>query len=228
MRQTERPGRIFAIDGQQFDFKDGDAESKAKAEARKDKYNRELIERRQKLAGRELTEKELERGLQRNDDRSLREKMADDRWKPTKGVEQTDDPNPFRRAMANGLHLPQRKETKAELYERSAKEWDEQRAAEAAQVEFDSNPKRKRAVELAEASLEAVLFDPDYKTSDVVKATQRVRQAKEGDLSVFKGMHDEFVADRKARADARIGDVDAQLAELRAHKAELIDSGFDL
>jgi hypothetical protein len=193
-----------------------------------EQYASETIRRREALANRTLTAAELDDGLARRDNRTAIERSKDRLWQITPVSQPAaEEPNPFRAAMSRGDHLPRKRETRKQLYERAAKEYDAKLAAEAAAEEFASDPRRAKAVAIAEQALELVQFDPAASFAEVERAKQTLAQAKSGCLDVAKQMLDEGRAVREQRHDARTAELDKQIATLRAERVGHVGEEFE-
>lgn len=209
----------FHAFGRNFPFT---RETKEQVRDEMQRYADEVIARREKIAGRKLSDTELLHGIQHPEDRGARQRAADSNWHPTPVT--ADEPvqpsNPF---AGEPPKRPGAKETRAEFWERSRKEYEQRQKAEAAEARFRDDPRRVRAVAHAEEMLERVLFDPTQPQSAVERAKQRVRQAREGALDVYREMDRQFQAEQKERRAARVAEANAKIAEVLAE----VDAGFE-
>lgn len=194
-------------------------------------YGNALISRREKLAGRTLTPSELINGVNHKEDRDTGRQISDKYWKPVPVQDQPADDatNPWRARLAE----QQKKDRLAKMSPRSqmlaqmADDHDAKQVAEAERVAFESEPRRQKAIANAEAILEKVLFDASQPMSAVIKAKQRLRQAREGDLATYKTLAHEFIARQDDAKAARLEELDQQLAELRQQRVELGGDKFE-
>jgi hypothetical protein len=193
-----------------------------------EQYASETIRRREALANRTLTGEELENGLPRKDNRSALEKSRDRLWQITPVSQPAaEEPNPFRAAMARGDHLPKKKEDRAALYRRAAKEWDQKVQDQQAAEEFANCPRRAKAVAIAEAALETSLFDPAASFSEVNQARMTLEQCRRGCLDVAKQMLDEGRIVREQRHDAKTAELDRAIFELRQQRMAHVGEAFE-
>lgn len=222
-------GNYHSYCGQKFYYTPYDRASEQAARDNLEAYARSVIAQKEKLAGRRLTALELLQGIDHQEDRDIRQKIVDENWRPTLDVgnDPGDDPNPFRRAMANGLHKSDKPETRKQFYERVAKEWDDKNAAEEAKARFDNDPRRLKAVAVAKQQLELVRFDQYAPQSLVIKAEQALRQAREGDLSTFKSMNKDICRVRGAALDERVANMNAEIGRFQLKKRELLGEEFE-
>jgi hypothetical protein len=154
--------------------------------------------------------------------------MADENWRPTlPATKDANDPNPFRRALDDGSYDPRvdytRPIDRKKMHKAAADEWDRAEAAKAEKAAFDANPVRMKAIEAAEKHLERIVFDPSQSESALVRAQQLVRQAREGDLLVFRERYNESQATLRKQADERRAKFDEQIAALTSERDGLAD-----
>lgn len=146
----------------------------------------EAIEaRRQKLAAKDLSAKELVNGVTRGP-LPVRERLAHDQWRPITGDEAPAPSNPFRKDLENlererkyeGMSIRER------LTREAADRWDSDKAQaerEAQrQAEFAADTRRQRALALAQSQYEWALFAPEATAGDVAHAERTLRQLQEG------------------------------------------------
>lgn len=188
-----------------------------------EQFAEQTIARRERIAGRPLTAKELAHGILRADDRIAMQKIEDANWRPTISTPEQEK-NPITRMReAGGLNTgPRKKETRKEMWARVEGEVQ-------ARLDGDAppDPQRQRAIDLAEAQLEVAQFDPAASYRDVERARQTLRQAREGDIATAKTMLDAGRAASGQRHDARVQARDAEVAALRAERANIVGEEFD-
>jgi hypothetical protein len=166
--------------------------------------------------------------VNREDDRDIRQRMADENWQPTlPAAKGTVEQNPYRRALEDGSYDPRPKYAdridRKQMHKQAAEEWDRAEAAKAEKAAFDANPVRMKAIEAAERHLEKIMFDPSQSKSALVRAQQVVCQAKEGDLVVFRDRFNSEQAALRQQADERRAKYDEQIAALAAERDGLAD-----
>lgn len=156
-------------------------------------YSDEVIARRERYAGRKLSGAELLHGIAHAEDRDERTRLRDSQFAPV-GSQPTAEPtNPFDEPLANGGRYDRTRETRKQMYERAAKEWE----ANHAPVEEIIDEKRQRAIALAEQALEKAMFSP-VPMSELVRAQQMRAQA-EADIEAFASMYSDYSTRERER-----------------------------
>jgi len=193
-------------------------------EAEAVEYANQVVARREKIAGRELSARELIDGVAHKEDRPVRQRIADEQWRPYADDASSSERNPFRAAREQGLlDRGGKRETRAEMWQRVEREEDAKLAAEDAKTAYANDARRQSAISHAENLLETVLFDPAQPESVVVRARQLVQQAKQGRLDAFKQLANDFSAVIDGQKEARAKALDEQIATLRGEKRELFE-----
>lgn len=220
VRYTEGAG-YYHYAGKSFPFVVHDRASKQAAYKQLTEWADEVIARREKMAGRVLSEHELHHGVAHTEDRDTRQRIADQNFRVvvTVDAEPADD-NPFRDHRETRPTHPSN--ARREIYAKAEREWDERKESAEAKAAFDNDPRRLKAVAHAEEMLERARFS-DVPMSVVVRAEQALRQAKEGDLSAYREMSRTIAAAFQSHHDAKVREVDTQLDRLRQARAELAD-----
>jgi hypothetical protein len=209
----------FHAFGKTFPFVESDPTSKRAAMTAMNEHAAKVVERRQRYAGHELSVDELVRGVHHAEDRDARTRIADDNWRPFVVPVDTQPTNPF----ANDDRDPRRPETREQFRKRMAKEWDVKLQSPAA-----PDKEREALVAEAEAIYEQVLFDPTAPMSAVVRAEQRVRQARLGDIDHARSLVGEYRDAVEAQRKDRVTEIDQQINALRAQRNELAPPTADL
>jgi hypothetical protein len=178
------------------------------------------------LSAREL----LQGGIDRPETRTPAEIIEANRWQPVV-TRPAVDPNPWvaNEAQVDSIMsaLHPRRETTKQFIRRAANEYqDRLDAAESANADA---ARRASAVAHAEAHLEKMRFSADASRGDVERASQMLRQAKEGDLSAYRTMSEAVTADEQAKFDQKQAEhnlrVAAALEELEYSKPTPIFEG---
>ena len=189
-------GIRYAIFGQRFTTREA-----------AEKFRDERAAKLNKLAGRQLTDRELLTGPAKPDTRRAAQRAADENWKVVTGDEEVEpDDNPFRKSKERPA--PNAREA---IRRKSEAEWDARRERAEQQAERDADPERQRAIKFAAEALERARYSSTSSYSDVVKAEQLLAQAKTGALEHFRVMADNIVAkevdryaEQRAAAEKRL------------------------
>ncbi|MBX3427585.1 MAG: hypothetical protein KF688_18035 [Pirellulales bacterium] len=163
------------------------------------KFADATVKRREQLAGRELDELTMRRGVEHPNDMDARARAAASNWRPFV-VETKREVNPFDDVPESSVgdrDLDMARNARKRIYKQAKKDWADREPAPA-------DPKRDAAIEWAEAHLERVMFDPSQPQSAVLAAEQMLRQAKEGDLGRFREMSEAATASLDAQQDERV------------------------
>jgi hypothetical protein len=202
------PQTKFTIFGKSFD-------TLAEAESHRDV----TVERRQNIAGRKLSERELLFGVR--DGRAggwetPGQRVAAENWRPTETpaepraieFEPVEDYKPGR---------PMPPKQRAALSE--AQYW-ERKAREAGLSEIATDPTRAAAKEYAAGVWEKVAFSPHSTTAQIAKAEQLLKQA-DHDLTTFTKMADSFRAQTVIAHAERTVAMEQQVAQVISRNSAL-------
>lgn len=171
----------------------------------------EIIKRRETIAGRKLSAKELREGVAHRDDMDERAKVAAQQWQPTMPVEEAGEQNPFRKARLE----PKEPRNRKELMAKAERDYDAKLEREAADADSKADPRRAKARATADELWEQVAFDPTATTSQLVAVEQLQRQAS-GDLAAYKTMNESIVASRQSAHDKQVAIAQAEAEQALA------------
>jgi hypothetical protein len=213
---------VCGIDKTEFAFDKTDKESRRAALSKLDAHGSKLISQLETQAGRPLNPLELLHGVSHVDTRTRDERVAEITAKRL----QEKRPgsvrvNPYQVAIDAGEVDPPKKETRREMYERRALEWDEQQKVADEQRNKAMDQARQRSVEEAEKELLQMRFDPKATLQDINKAEMRLELAREGDLGEYRRQAHEWQAIKQARIDGQSAAIDQQIRDLQKRKVEM-------
>jgi len=187
-----------------------DPASRADAFAKCQAHIQTTIDRRTKLAGRALTDRELFHGIPHSDSRAPEVRAKDNAWRftPTPTIETPVSPMDDDRFKAT----PQ-SESKKSFYERMDSAY---QARMAGVPEMEA--KRQQAIAFSQTALESVLFDATATQAEVDAARRLTIQAEKGCLDTFKTMADSWADERAAVKSERISALNLEIAQREAEK----------
>lgn len=170
----------------------------------------EIIARREAIAGRPLSARELrEGGIAHADPRSERERLADAQWQPKLPRAPKVDDNPFRQSEDDDdddISARERIRRKAE------REWDAKKEREADRT----SPQRLAAIKEATETLELLRYEPTATQREIDQAQRLLQQAEIGDLAHYRAMRDAINDSRIARYGDEATKAQERLAQAQA------------
>ncbi|HZZ29613.1 MAG TPA: hypothetical protein VFE46_16570 [Pirellulales bacterium] len=213
VRYFEKRDRfIHSLDGKEFGFDPTNKSSRKAALARLNEHGTKVISTLESNAGRPLSDHELSRGVEHFDDRTRNERVAEFTAQAMRQAKnEVARENPYQKALDSGFVDPERRETRRDMYERCAREWDTKADAEAERLELESDPKRQRAVSHAKRELLEMRFDPHFTFSEIKAAEARLELARSGDLAHYAVLDREWRDAKQAKIDARVAAVTSRL-----------------
>lgn len=205
--QTTESGNaiVCPYTGQRFKFDSPSSRVKALDAFRQ--HTDAVIARREKIAGRTLTARELVHGVQHADLRDALTRAHDNAWRPTPVATEQESKHPF--DVFGDTEKP-----------KTWKQFDaEMRAKYDARVgkKPDVSEQQREAEECARQAWEDVAFDSTATAADVQKA-DRLRQQAAGDLEVFASLYSEHLAACDAREAMRRAELGARIADLEQQR----------
>ena len=177
-----------------------------------------IIAKREAIAGRSLSARELRDGVSHRDNMTTEDKVAAQNWHPTMPPEPEGEKNVFRKARLE----PKEPRNRRELMARAEREYDAKLAGEAAKAVVD--PRRQAAIAHVEDLWEQVAFDPTATSSDLV-AVEQLRRQSAGDLKEFKQMSETVVAKRAERHGELTKAAQVEFERARVHLEALKPPG---
>jgi hypothetical protein len=218
--------RYVSFDRAEFPFIPTNAESKKVAFDKMMDYSEKAVAAIEQHAGRALSPQELVHGIDHPENRTLSEVVAQSQPDPQPRFDSSTE-NPYQRALDMGLGNPNRKQTKEEMYQRKAAEWEAKRQTEADKAAFDADPQRQRAIAHAARELQALKFDPSATVAEIEQAETRLHVARHESLNEYREMDRHYQQEKRAKIDAATDAVTKQIEALKAKRAEIETHEFD-
>lgn len=223
LRYSQKADKLtLHLDGSEFPYIANNRASMKLALDAMEAHGNKVLAALDAQSGKILSDHELLYGLEHVETRTVQQQIAAEQ-KPREYF----DGNPYERALQMGLGEPNRKETKAELYQRKAAEWELKKAEERQAAEFANDPKRVKAVQHANQELVGMKFDPDITQEELEAAQQRLQIAISGDLNEYRRLDSEWREVRKLKIAEAQAVVDAQIQSLRQRRFEIETKSFD-
>jgi hypothetical protein len=172
--------------------------------------------RREKLAGRTLTDREVYKGIEKPDTRTTAEKIEAANFRVLTGEQPKEDDNPFRSDDWRERHGRKEPETASQRQKRLEREWDAKQAERERLATIAADPARQALVASAEQALEFARFSPTTTFSDVVKAEQLLAVARAGDLDFAKSLASDLNTKVETDYSAQRQAAQKRLADARA------------
>jgi hypothetical protein len=211
---------VSLIDGAEFTFAVHDASSKKAAYDRMTQHATAVIQAIESRSG-PLSDTELYAGVSHREDRPLAQQIADHapdaqpRHNPEKD-------NPYKVALSLGLGNANLKETKQQMYERLAAEWEAKHQAKSAQAAFDNDPQRVALRTKVQRILQGAKYDASLTQSDLEDLETILHVAKTSDnLAEPHGLLDAWHGRQRDRIDGEVSKLDEQVAALRKRRDAL-------
>lgn len=229
---TTKGKNLISFDGKAFQFDPESSQSRRRALQKLNEHSRQILETIRAKMGREPTYREILEGAPHADDLSVADRIKLQTRKVASirpGEEDVaENSNPFRRLAA----MPRQRDHTAPLedretrYAKLADEWDRRQAIEEAQRQFDSNPKRREAIDHASRVLWEMKYDPTIPQSQIEDAKFRLEIARRGPLSEYAIQHQKFQDWLTVRNENQRAALDSQIAELQRKRESIDGDGY--
>jgi hypothetical protein len=187
-----------------------DPASRADAYAKCQAHIQTTIDRREKLAGRRLTDRELFHGIAHVDSRAPEIRAKDNAWRFTPTPT---DATPISPMDDDRFKATPQAESKKSFYQRMDSAYQTRMAGVPAM-----EAKRQQAISFSQAALESVLFDSTASQAEVDAARRLTVQAEKGCLDTFKTMADSWADERAAVKSERISALNIEIAQREEEK----------
>ena len=212
---------IFPIDNSEWPYT---AATRDKVQAQAREHATKVIEALDRHSGRTLTTAELYgNGVEHFDDTPTAAKVQI----LATSTEPAAPGNPGTLAKEMGLHRPNKRATRKDMYDDLERTWEAERQAKAAAEKSADEPWRARAIEIATKAYTSAKFDPLIPTRELQAAAHRLQVARTGSRDEFRQLQKSHEDTEASKLASREAELDQAIADLKAKKRALSECSFE-